>query len=244
MILECVDQLPGTRRDILRLLKLRGPATTAEIARAFGLTHEGARKHVLDLIREGWLSSDRGTGDDDRSARGVGRPPVRYCLTTAGDHFFVKAYDNLLLSLLRIAADDREHALELLTRVTDERVERLRPRMAGKGLARRVQALQSIYLAGDAYTEVQRDGPDHLLIERNCPYLNAALAEPAICSTTVSTLRQVTGHEVVRERRFHDGDGRCVFRILGRRKASAARPRFELEPSPPQIPDSIVGMLR
>lgn len=243
MILECVDQLPATRRNILRLLKLRAMATTIEIARAFGLTHEGARKHVLDLVREGWVSSECKTGESEAATRGAGRPAVQYCLTPAGDHFFTKAYDDLLLTLLRAAAQDPRQALEFLTRLTDERVEKLQSRMGTGSLRRRAEALRSVYLADDPYTEVQRDGADYLLVERNCPYLYAALAEPAICSTTVSTIRRLTGHDVIRERRFHDGDGRCVFRILGRQKASARRARYEIEPNPPRRPDSLVGSL-
>ena len=51
------------------------------------------------------------------------------------------------------------------------------------------------------------------LIERNCPFLNVASRRPALCSVTVSTLSRLLGYRVVREKRFQDGDGRCVFRV-------------------------------
>ena len=57
------------------------------------------------------------------------------------------------------------------------------------------------------------------------------MERPDICSTTVSTLRRLTGCEVVRERRFQDGDGRCEFHV---RTATASpdrkQVRFEREP--------------
>jgi predicted ArsR family transcriptional regulator len=51
------------------------------------------------------------------------------------------------------------------------------------------------------------------LVERNCPFLNVASRRPALCSVTVSTLSRLLGHTVTREKRFQDGDGRCVFRV-------------------------------
>lgn len=226
MILECVEQIPPTRAAILRLLKQKGRLTISALGRTLGLTHEGTRKHIQHLQRAGWVA-DCGGGEEVTGS--AGRRAVRYCLTQAGDHFFAKNYDDLLMALLD-AADGRDELVPLLSLFTDERVAALEPAMKGQPLPRRAAALRNIYLDEDPFVELGRDGADHLLIERNCPYLNVALQRQAICSTTVSTLRRLTEREVVREKRFQDGDGCCVFRIIGRQRRPDG-PRFEPEPA-------------
>ena len=57
------------------------------------------------------------------------------------------------------------------------------------------------------------DLPGYRVIERNCPYLNAAMKRPALCSVTVNSLTRLLGVRVDREERFQNGDGRCVFRV-------------------------------
>jgi predicted ArsR family transcriptional regulator len=52
-----------------------------------------------------------------------------------------------------------------------------------------------------------------MLVEKNCPFLNVATRRPALCSVTVSTLSRLLGQTVTREKRFQNGDGRCVFRV-------------------------------
>ena len=103
--------------------------------------------------------------------------------------------------------------------------------VASLPLDAKMDRLREIYRSGDPFIEVHRRGDDFVLVERNCPYLNVALERPLLCSTTISTLRRLTGCEVVRERRFQDGDGRCEFRIrIATASSKRARPRFELEP--------------
>lgn len=228
MVLECVDQLPPTRAAILRLLKQKGRLTISALGKTLGLTHEGTRKHIQDLQRAGWVE-DCGVGKEVTGS--AGRRAIRYCLTQAGDHFFAKNYDDLLVALLD-AAGGRDDLVPILTLLTDKRVAALERAVRGKTLPSRAAALRKIYLDEDPFLELERDGADYLLIERNCPYLNVALQRQVICSTTVSTLRRLTEREVVREKRFQDGDGGCVFRIIGRQRRPDG-PRFEPEPRRP-----------
>jgi predicted ArsR family transcriptional regulator len=77
------------------------------------------------------------------------------------------------------------------------------------------------------------------LIERNRPYLQFAAERPLFCGATVSALRRVTKREVVREKRFQDGDGRCVFHVFTNAPVSRAREeqRFEVEPAKDASPE-------
>ena len=228
-----LDELPATRAAIFRLLKTEGFSSIPRIAAALGVSHEAARKQIADLHRRGWIDTDCGPEEAGRSAPTPGRRPVRYCLTAAGDHFFPKQYPELMVGLLdSIAGEGGDGGLTaVLAHITDERVAQLEPHVASLSLKRKMDRLRAIYGDEDPFTEVQRRGADYVLVERNCPYLNVALKRPDICSTTVSTLRRLTGCEVVRERRFQDGDARCEFHV----RTAHASPekklaRFEMEP--------------
>ncbi|HEY0140230.1 MAG TPA: HTH domain-containing protein [Thermoanaerobaculia bacterium] len=230
-----LDEVPVTRAAILRLLKEETFVSIPRIAEVLGLSHEAARKQVADLQRNGWVEADCGPQEAERPESTPGRPPVRYCITAAGDHFFPKRYPELMLAVLdTIAAEGGGDALtSLLTRLTDERVAQLEPRVARLPMKRKIEALRSIYHEDDPFTEVQRRGDEYVLVERNCPYLTVALERPDLCSTTVSTLRRLTGCQVVRERRFQDGDGRCEFHVRTA-EASPDRKQVRFEKEPPQ----------
>jgi predicted ArsR family transcriptional regulator len=227
---DALALLPSSQQRILLFLKYHGRATTFELAEDLGVSHEAVRRHLIDLMRERVIMSDCGPDEID-DGRTAGRPPVSYCLTTDGDHFFPKRYDELAMLLLDAAAESGNgNDIDLLAQVTRERLSRLPPAKSER-LTEKVNRLQAIYLAEDPFLEIRTDGVDVVIVERNCPYLNVALERPVICSTTVSAMRHVMGFEVVREERFQDGDGCCAFRIQTDRPVSERRrKRFELEP--------------
>ena len=223
-----LEELPATRAAILRLLKEEGYASITRVAEALQVSHEAARKQILDLQRRGWIATDCPPEQAPREPA-PGRPPVRYCLTADGDHFFPKQYPELLITVLDTMHAERgdEVVTAVLARMTDEVVERLDDRVDDEGF----DMLRAIYRDDDPFTSMERRGENPVLVERNCPYLDVALERPEICSTTVSALRRLTGCEVVRERRFQDGDGRCEFHVrTATRSASRKEPRFEAEP--------------
>jgi predicted ArsR family transcriptional regulator len=125
--------------------------------------------------------------------------------------------------------------LKILAGMTDARVQRWAPLLRNLGTKARMRALCSLYEDKDAYMELEWKEGAPALIERNCPYLNVALATPAICSVSVNTLERLLGFKVVREQRFQSGHGRCVFRV----HLDQPRPqdeRFTPESAPPPGP--------
>lgn len=223
-----LNHLPESRRRILLLLKHRGRATTTELAQELGVSHEAVRRHLIQLGQEGVIKPECQEDEDD--GRVSGRPPVAYCLTPEGDHFFPKRYAELATLFLDAISDGASGEVEVLSRVTKLRISRLGASGEGE-LKNRVRALQNVYLDRDPYLDIRREGNDYLIVEKNCPFLSVALERPVICSTTVSLMREVLGLEVVREERFQDDDGRCTFRVMSDRAISARRRRrFEFEP--------------
>lgn len=213
-----------TRQQILRELKFRAGASLGELAETFGVTREAVRQQLAQLEEQGLVRSEA------RTSGGRGRPTHFYALTAAGEEQFPKFYDALTLTLIG-ALDERyggEGLRTVLAAVTDRQVAAWQPRLDGKTLHERMDALRGVYFDADPFTEVREDEEGAMLIEHNCPYLAAAKDEPRLCSVTVSTLKRLLGVEVERTERFQQGDGRCVFRI--RRDRSVPRDfRFDWE---------------
>ncbi len=223
-----VDQLPDSRRAILTSLKRRGPATIAQLADTLGLTGEAVRQQLLQLHRDGWVEA-RIERSEERAR--TGRPATIYRLSEAGDHLFPKHYDTLSVSMLDAVAEEiGEDALtRILSRLADEKVTQFSAGLRGMSLPQKVAALKSWYFDDDPFMDIEEEGGSYLLVERNCPYLNLAMRRPIYCSVSVNALARVLGYKIVREERFQNGDGRCVFRVMEDQPIDSESRDFELE---------------
>lgn len=212
-------------------MKAEGALPIRDLAARLGVTYEGARQQLADLEAGGWV---RAEAEKDR-APGAGRPRRRFALTPAGDHLFPKRYDDLAVEVIDAVVEKlgAEAVKDLLASLTETRVRRFAPRLAGLPLAEKLEALRSVYLEEDPFVSVETLADGTLrLVERNCPFLSIASRRPALCSVTVSTLSQLLGYKVLREERFQRGDGRCVFRVLTGQPLATEERRFGWEPEP------------
>lgn len=219
-----------TRQLVLTTLKRYGPVTIAAIAHRLGLTHEAVRQHLVQLVQQDWVEPCKPRRALKKKG---GRPATRYCLSVAGDHLFPKHYDVLTLDVLKaISASFGDQAvLDILAAMADETVTKWKPLLTGKSLAQKIAFLRDRYAELDRAVRSARSGDDYLMVEGNCPFLNVALERPALCSVTVNVLTRLLQRKVFRSERFQNGDGRCVFRILGRQPTQLNR--FALEPTHP-----------
>jgi predicted ArsR family transcriptional regulator len=115
-----------------------------------------------------------------------------------------------------------------LERITDAWVDAWEPRLAGKSLEERLALLKDYYLPNDPFLSIEHNGGVSL-VEHNCPFLTVAMARPTVCSVTVNALTRLLGYQVVRVRKFQDGDGCCEFRILTDQPVDASQHEFALE---------------
>ncbi|MEK6374701.1 MAG: methanogen output domain 1-containing protein [Acidobacteriota bacterium] len=223
-----VDQLPDSRRAILIALKTEGPSTIAQLAELLQLTGEAVRQQLLQLQREGWVDS-RIARSEERGR--TGRPATRYSLTEAGDHLFPKNYDLLNIAFIDAVSDELgpDAAKRMLKRVSDDRAATVGASLRGKSLEERVEALKNFYLEGDPHMQVEKSDGNYRLVERNCPYINTAMQRPALCSVSVNALSRILGHRVEREKKFQNGDGRCVFLVHSDEPIDADTWEFKLE---------------
>lgn len=208
-----VENISDVQQQILTFIKQQGETTNARIAEYLGVSYEAVRQQLRQLEAVHLVTARRQLEEGQRS----GRPTQLYALTPAGDHLFPKAYDELAVELIDTlaAALGPEALRQVLASLTDDNVRRWAAHLQDKTLPERLEALKGIYLEDDAYMDVDQDetSGDLQLVERNCPFLNVATRRPALCSVTVSTLSRLLGHKVTREKRFQNGDGRCVFRV-------------------------------
>lgn len=221
------EALGPTKRGIALQLKRSNGMTLSALAGHLGISREAVRIQVNEMIHEGWLSRAKAPARQ----RKAGRPPTLYRLTTAGQHLFPKQYDTLAAGLLQVVdrAESPRRLHDLLGEFTEQRIALWRERLQGLSLEQRLRRLMDLYWEGDPFTELERVDGQWLLVEHNCPFLNVALHQPALCSSTVNLLTRLLGVCVVREERFQEGRNRCVFRILEDQPCELHT--FELEPA-------------
>jgi predicted ArsR family transcriptional regulator len=207
-------------------MKDRGGATIAELAAHIGISDEGARQHLLRLERKGWVSRKETRPSDGRA----GRPATVYQVSSTGEAFFPKRYDELSIALTDIMAESfgPSALAAALERITDAWVDAWEPRLAGKSLEERLALLKDYYLPNDPFLSIEHNGGVSL-VEHNCPFLTVAMARPTVCSVTVNALTRLLGYQVVRVRKFQDGDGCCEFRVLTDQPVDASQHEFALE---------------
>lgn len=199
-----------TKEKILTLLKERGEATTAMLAGWLDVTYEATRQQVRQLEEAGLVRAQQ-----QANPSGTGRPLRYYSLSGAGEQLFPKRYEALTIALIE-AVDKtlgEESLRQVLAAISDKQAASWAAQLKDKNLRQRLEELREIYLEDDPYTEVRDGDEGPQLVERNCPYLQTALARPALCSVTLSTLEQLLGRRVSRVKRFQDGDGCCVFQV-------------------------------
>jgi len=230
------ESLSHMRRAILLLLKQDGPATMAKLSSRLKVTKEAVRQQLALLHKEGWINKEVVREGKVRS----GRPNVRYQLTAAGDHVFPKAYDALAVELLETVGTrlGPETLRQVLAAFTETRVKKWQPLLEGRTLPEKLKALKELYLAKDPFTSVEEIPGGYRLVENNCPFLNVAAQQPALCSVTVSMLTRLLGVKVVREERFQSGNGRCVFHVFADKPLGPKNSRFQWEPAVEVVPSA------
>ncbi|MFD2445477.1 helix-turn-helix transcriptional regulator [Bacillus sp. CGMCC 1.16607] len=206
-----LNQLQGPRRDILNYLKQNGPSTVADLSSRLQMTGEAVRQHLLQLTQDEYIQRQSERAPD----AGAGRPSLFYSLTLVGEHLFPKSYDGLTVELIDtvISQLGEETLKQILSSMTESRVQQWESRLRALNLYERVVALKDIYMENDSFIEIEQDEDDLLLIERNCPFANVAMKRPALCSVTVNVLTRLLALKVTRKETFQNGDGRCVFKI-------------------------------
>lgn len=207
-----IDQLSDTRKSILMLLKQNGPETISSLSNKLNISNEGIRLHLIQLERDGYIKRN-----SERSASKGGRPAIKISLTSKGETIFPKHYNALSIEVIDTVDQQlgRDAVKKILSAMVDIRVKEWEPRLKGLSLAEKLETLKNLYIPNDMFMDVDydRETKSTILIERNCPFYDVAMERPVLCNVTLNTLTRLLGYRVIREKRFQNGDGCCVFRV-------------------------------
>lgn len=201
--------LPDTRREVLRLLKLRGPLPIQDMAGKLDMTASGVRQHLSSLERQGAVTHEK-------LRNGPGRPRHVYRLTPAGDALFPRRYGELANELLGYVEDEDPELLDtLFERRRQRRIEDARKRLKGLERAARVEELSRILDEDgyDARARIETDGRC-TVVERNCAVRGVAERYRQACRSEIEFLRAVLpGACVERTSHIVAGGHACSYRI-------------------------------
>jgi len=210
-IISPLDLLPDGRREVLRLLKFRGPLPVGEAARFLELTVSGVRQHLSALESAGLVGHSV-------APSGRGRPRYLYRLTPSGDALFPRRHGELARELLEYLEEESAEALSsLFARRSSRRAADASRRLRGT-LGERVAELARI-LDEDGYlAEVQELYPaGFLLVERNCAVLTVAQRYAEVCSSEIDFLREALPDAHVRRvSHIVRGAMTCAYEVLPR----------------------------
>jgi predicted ArsR family transcriptional regulator len=201
--------MTSTRREILSLIKRRGPMTVQELSHTLEITPMGVRQHLAILERDGHVTSNG-------MRRGQGRPSRLYELSAEGDKLFPRTYEQLAQSLLDdLRSVEGEQKLNDLFEHRRKRLlEQYRSRMAGKDFREKIAALAQARSEEGYLAEHEQLGRDRFaLIEHNCPIRAVAEAHPQVCRCEMALFAEALGADVARTDHILRGAPRCTYII-------------------------------
>lgn len=207
-------RMPGlgdTQRELLHLLKRRGPSTTGELAEDFDLASGTLREHLKSL------EARRLVERVGRRREGPGRPHVLYGLTDAGEALFPRGEAELLVSLVEfLLASGRD---EVIDEFFEQRVDRAYSEAADRvekmTMEHRAAAVVRILADAGFMPEVDTDAAtgDTIVKLCHCPLKSVIAVTRRPCAAEERFVSQVVGAELERLSYMPDGDECCSYRV-------------------------------
>ncbi len=202
---------PGEAAErVARTLLRVGPATTAELAAALGMTSAGVRRLLNALSDQGLVAAHERAPYGPTPKRGRGRPSSVFALTPAGRAACDQAYDDLALAALRFMS--AEFGAAAVEAFATKRARGLADAVvnAGGDSPTPQDAADALSRAGYA-AEVQPLGDVAVqLCQHHCPVVDAAREFPVLCEAETAELSRVLGRHVTRLATLAGGDEVCT----------------------------------
>ncbi len=217
--------LRNQKYSILAEIKRSNGLSVGELAERMNLSYMGVKQHCNSLEKEGYLSTQR-------RAKRVGRPEKVYVLTEKANEFFPQKGPPFVLELLESVEEVYGSlAVErLLHRLYRRRIEALRPRVCGAGLAERARQLAQAREEEGCMSRYEPDGaPFGQILEFHSPVLEILDRFPRTREFERRLFEQLLGGRVERREDRAGSDLKVVYRLLG---SEDPPPRNELSGEP------------
>lgn len=215
-----VENISGTRSQILHMIRTAGGLTAQQLARELGITSMGVRRHLITLERDGLV--------EIRTRRQpAGRPAFVYHLTERGYDTFPRNYALLATQLLDTAKSrgGKQELEGLFAGRMDQLVAQYEPRMQGKDLAGRVMELARIQDENGYMAQWDKVEGGYLLREQNCAIYRIACRFQEACQYEIELFRRLLDADITRVEHQTKGDLACTYLVRERKNRSGDKDR-------------------
>jgi predicted ArsR family transcriptional regulator len=193
-------------REFLDHLSRMGGGTVQEICEELGVTATAVRQRLVRLQSLNFIRRET-------NRQGRGRPFHTYSVTPAGRQELGDNYSDLAMILWRELRQIEDPAVRALIyeRIREALVSRYGHLVYAETLNERFRQLGEALLDRGFHVEVDDSGQLPILRENNCPYLELASSDPAICELEKEVFRKVLGSDVELTQCCLDGHSCCEF---------------------------------
>ncbi len=196
-------------RELLDLIRRRGPMTVAEMGADLGVTGTAIRNRLARLLGSGLVERRTEHG-------GRGRPRHAYQASVEAQKRLGQNYAELAFVLweeMMSTVADRKLRRLLFTRITERLAEMYRCQVSGQEWEGRLVQLTNLLHDRGVEAEVARDGVGAfpILRQHSCPYYELAEADRAICALERKMFEKVLGRGLRLSQCRLDGDRSCDF---------------------------------
>lgn len=223
-----------TRHKILLLLLQQGPISASAIAKEYGLTTAGIRRHLDNIVADGLAEIV------DRPHTGQrGRPAKLFRLTHAGRAYFGHDYDSLALMALQMLKKTsgevalEEFATERMRHIfQDARVKEYKDLLeeddnggeSREDLVAHAHAIAQVLTEQGYAATVDYAAGGVQICRHHCPIQDVAQQFPELCAAEHRVVAELLGHHTQPLATIADGNGICTTHI----------PLTTIHPSPPK----------
>ncbi|WP_309643225.1 metalloregulator ArsR/SmtB family transcription factor [Phenylobacterium sp.] len=198
-----------TSDQILLLLKSKGPAQTAALAQAVGVTRQAARLQMEKLAAEGLV-------EHVTERMGVGRPRRSWSLTPLGNQRFPDTHAQMTVELIEaVRGEFGDEGLDRLIKRREVSIEvGYRKALDGAtALEDRLERLAQIRGAEGYMAQwSRREDGAYLLVENHCPICAAATACQGFCRSELALFEMMLAPaRIERVEHILAGARRCAY---------------------------------
>ncbi|MGO3361130.1 MAG: helix-turn-helix transcriptional regulator [Corynebacterium sp.] len=223
-----------TRREVLSQILRNGPISATDISDALGLSAAGVRRHLDNIVADGFAETVEAPRTAAAGGRSRGRPARLFRLTDAGRGRFGHDYDTLALLALRALRDSGGD--DAVDAFADQRMHDLFESLAGEpdasgdagsddtaatgaapdsegAVVDRAQRIAEA-LTDRGYAATVNDAATGIQICRHhCPIQDVAHEFPELCAAEHRVVTELLGRHTQPLATIADGNGICTTHI-------------------------------
>lgn len=182
-----INHLKSTKEKLLFILKKESEISIKKIMEYFTISNVAVRRHLNDLIREGFVA-------EQTIKQPIGRPFIVYSLTQKGHETFPNRYEKFSQDILKdIEQIGGDKAVQAVLTARKEREEsELTSALVNKSFEEKIDLLYKLQDEKGYMHEIEKTASgDYLVRNYNCPIFSLASSHRNICDNEKEMYRQI-----------------------------------------------------